>query len=109
MDNETTHGVKLLTTTALSRHDAAALDLVDDFVSNQRPAVTRLADGLSGAARVRAEHSVDLLDRVGRRTADLRAALSCGPATSGSDSLGPKPPTCPGASRAGQTGSGDGH
>ncbi|GIH12308.1 DUF5667 domain-containing protein [Rugosimonospora africana] len=103
MDNETTQGIRLLTGVALNQHDSTALNLIDDFVTTQRPLVTQLTGDLSGPARARAQQSVNLLDQVGRRVAGLRGSLLCGSAGTASDALGPKPPACPGASRAGQT------
>jgi hypothetical protein len=110
LDNQAAEGVRLLTSAALIERDSTALDLVDDYVTAQRPVIIGLLTGLSGPALTRAEHSLSLIDRIGKRAADLRAALTCGPADAGSDSLGPKPPPCPGASRVGQTGpDGAGH
>ncbi|GAA5177887.1 DUF5667 domain-containing protein [Rugosimonospora acidiphila] len=104
MDAETTQGVRLLTAMALNQHNPTALSLIDDFVSTQRPEVVRLVTGLTGLARTRAAQSLRLLDQIGERSAALRASLSCGLNGTASDTLGPKPPPCPGASRAGQTG-----
>jgi hypothetical protein len=110
MDVQAAQGVRLLTAAALSRHDSTALDLVDGFVTTQRPVIEHLMAGLAGPSWSRADQSLALIDQIGRRTADLRAALSCGPGNAGSDALGPQPPPCPGASRAGQTGpDGSGH
>jgi hypothetical protein len=109
MDSETIQGTRLLTAVALNQHDSTALDLVDDFVTSQRPLVDRLLVGLSGPAQARAEQSLNLLDQVGRRAAALRGSLLCGLGGTASDTLGPKPPACPGASRAGQTPGSAGH
>lgn len=103
MDNQTVQGIRLLTGVAVNQHDSTALNVIDDFVTVQRPLVTQLTTNLSGPAKARAEQSVNLLDQVGRRVAGLRAALLCGSAVTASDALGPTPPACPGASRAGQT------
>jgi hypothetical protein len=103
MDNETTHGVRLLTGTALARHDSIALDLIDDFVTGQRPAIAAMAVGPTGAAGDRIQQSLNLIDQIGQRVAALRAGLSCGSGEGGSDLLGPIAPSCPGASQAGQT------
>jgi hypothetical protein len=104
MDIESAQGVRLLTAAALDRHDSTALDLIDDFVTVQRPVIENLMAGLSGPDWSRADQSRALIDQIGRRTADLRAALSCAPGNAGSDALGPRPPACPGASSAGQGG-----
>jgi hypothetical protein len=103
MDTETIQGIRLLTAVAVNQHDSTALDVIDDFVTAQRPLVTQLTADLSGPAKVRADQSVNLLDQVGRRVAALRAALLCGSTVTASDPLGPTPPACPGASRTGQT------
>jgi hypothetical protein len=95
MDADTRQGVRLLTTAAADRRDPAALDAIDEFLTDQQGAVGGLLDRVGGNARTRAVESLDLLNQVGKRSAALRTALSCGtPTASGSDSLGPKPKQC---------------
>lgn len=92
MDAETRHGVKLLTSAAVNRHDPVALDAIDRFVGVQRRNVAGLRD--ESGARTRVDESLELLDSVARRSAALRTSLSCGAA--GSDALGPVPKRCGG-------------
>jgi hypothetical protein len=95
LDQQTTVGVRLLTSAALSRHNAATLDPIDSFVAAQRPVLTDLLDTVSQRDRPRARESLDLLTRIGTRTADLRRTIAC-PADGRSDSIGPLPPVCTG-------------
>ncbi|MEU4566578.1 DUF5667 domain-containing protein [Micromonospora sp. NPDC023956] len=96
MDEDTRQGVRLLTTTAVQRTDAAGLDAVDTFVTGQRRAVTALLDGASRAERDRARSSLALLDAAEQRSDALRAALVCGaPQEGGTDLLGPTAGACP--------------
>jgi hypothetical protein len=88
MDTETRAAVKLLMGTAMDRHDAAPLDLVDGFVQAQRADLT----GLNDSPRVR--QSMALLDRIAARSAAVRAAVRCGTGTVRTDDLGPLPGTC---------------
>ncbi|WBB79046.1 DUF5667 domain-containing protein [Micromonospora sp. WMMD882] len=95
MDEDTRHGVRLLTTATAHRSDPAGLDAVDAFLDGQRRAVAALADGASRAERDRTRQSLLLLDAAGRRSATLRTNLPCGiPATGRTDSLGPVPGSC---------------
>jgi hypothetical protein len=95
LDQQTTVGVRLLTSAALSHHNAAPLDAIDSFVAAQRPVLTDLLDTVGQRDRPRARESLDLLTRIGSRTADLRRTIAC-PADGRSDSIGPLPPACPG-------------
>jgi hypothetical protein len=91
MDSETRQGVKLLNTTAAERRDRAALDAIDSFAADQLRGAVRLRDGLSGAARTRADSSVRLLEDTLARSKGLRAALRCNAVAAGTDVLGPVP------------------
>ncbi|MFJ5618092.1 DUF5667 domain-containing protein [Micromonospora sp. NPDC093243] len=96
MDADTRQGVRLLTTTAVQRSDAAGLDAVNTFVTGQRRAVSDLLDGAGRADRERTRRSLTLLDAVRERSDALRAAIGCGlPAPVASDTLGPAPASCP--------------
>ena len=53
MNDGTRAGVRLLTSASVNRHDPAALNLVDSFVSGQRPALTALQNSLPGVVRAR--------------------------------------------------------
>jgi len=102
MDDETRQGVKLLTTTAMNRHETAPLDAVDSFVGSQHLALSGLAARLTGPADTQVRTSTDLLDAITGRTAALRATLVCDrpaeaqPAPVGPryDELGPRPAQC---------------
>ncbi|WP_175649078.1 DUF5667 domain-containing protein [Micromonospora avicenniae] len=96
MDADTRQGVRLLTAAAVQRADAASLDTVNTFVTEQRRAVSDLLDGANRTNRGRTRESLELLDSVRERSDALRAALGCGiPAPVASDSLGPAPDVCP--------------
>ncbi|MFI6229797.1 DUF5667 domain-containing protein [Micromonospora echinospora] len=96
MDEDTRQGVRLLTTTAVERADAAGLDAVDTFVTGQRRAVAALLDGASRAERDRARGSLALLDAARQRSDALRASLTCGAPQAGTaDLLGPTAGPCP--------------
>jgi hypothetical protein len=111
MDDDTRQGVKLLNASAVQRRDDTPLDAVDSFVTGQRQQITGILDRLSEPQRERAVDSLALLDRVSQRAKALRNTLDCsGPATAGTDALGPKPGTCwtpgqgdPGSGRGSQT------
>jgi Domain of unknown function (DUF5667) len=93
LDQQTTTGVRLLTSAAVARHDAGPLDAVDAFVAAQRPVVAGLLDTRDQRDRSRAQQSLDLLNRVSDRVRVLRDALAC-PADGRSDALGPLPAAC---------------
>jgi hypothetical protein len=95
MDADTRKGVKLLTTSAVTRRDSKPLATVDDFVGRQRQTLMPALDRLGPANRERAIGSLSLLDSVRGRTDDLRAGLACTPITAaGADTLGPKLKGC---------------
>ncbi|MGY0234919.1 DUF5667 domain-containing protein [Longispora urticae] len=94
MDNETRQGIRLLTSGAVDRRDATALDSVDAFVAAQRKGVADLLTRTSGD-RGRVVTSLTLLDDVATRSTSLRGVLNC-MSSSGSvlDDLGPIPQKC---------------
>jgi hypothetical protein len=95
MDNETRTAVRLLTGAAVSRHDPAALDVLDRFTAVQRQALTALKADLPGAAQGTVQPSLALLDQVHLRSVGLRATLGCDNlADSRVDELGPVPNHC---------------
>ncbi|WP_446217086.1 DUF5667 domain-containing protein [Micromonospora sp. IBHARD004] len=97
MDADTRQGVRLLTTVAAQRSDAAGLDAVNVFVTGQRRAVSGLLDRSDHVERDRTRRSLALLDAVRKRSDELRAAIACGlPTPAASDALGPAPTDCPG-------------
>jgi hypothetical protein len=96
MDDDARQGVRLLTTAATSRQDRAALDLIDEFVAEQRVALDALANEVGGADATRVADSVGLLNRIERRSHELRVSLDeCGGSpAAGLDSLGPRAGDC---------------
>ena len=95
MDNETRTGVRLLAGAAVSRHDPAALDVIDSFTTVQRQALTTLRANLPGAAQGKVQPSLAVLDGVHLRSVGLRATLRCDNLTdSRVDDLGPVPNHC---------------
>jgi len=91
LDSQTTDGVRLLTSAAVSHHDATILARVDAFVADQRPVLTDLLDTVSQPDRPRARQSLDLLTAIGTRATALRRTMACA-ADGRSDALGPLPP-----------------
>lgn len=95
MDADTRDGARLLATSATEHDDEAPLDAIGVFVSDQREAVSSLLDATSAAERQRASASLALLDAIGKRADELRAALPCDGESSGDgDELGPRPAAC---------------
>jgi hypothetical protein len=94
MDAETRAGVRLLTSTAMDRHDRTGLDLVDAFVPQQRADLMRLGD----SPRIR--QSLALLDQISARSGQLRPDLGCAAGPAGTDSLGAVPRPCPTGTRS---------
>jgi hypothetical protein len=95
MDNDTTKGVGLLTTSAVARHDVQPLTTVGNFAAGQQRTFSPVLSKLSATNRARALTSISLLDAVQQRVDDLHSGLSCTSATSiGSDALGPKLKGC---------------
>jgi hypothetical protein len=102
MDADTRVGTRLLTTAAVQRRDAAALDALTTFASVQTARIRDMEDaGLPAADLQRANESRSLLGRVNERADALRYLLRCDGTTTGrNDDLGPKPGAC--GSAAGQ-------
>jgi hypothetical protein len=91
LDAQTTAGVRLLTSAAVSHHDVAILDGVDAFIADQRPVLTDLLNTVGQPDRPRTRQSLDLLTAIGTRATALRRTIGC--AVDGrSDALGPLPP-----------------
>ncbi|MFD0821281.1 DUF5667 domain-containing protein, partial [Micromonospora zhanjiangensis] len=78
MDADTRYGVKLLTTAAVQRHEAAALDALGGFVAGHRAQVGALLNGAGPVERERVTDSLALLDQIRNRADGLRAGLTCG-------------------------------
>lgn len=95
MDADTRQGIKLLTTSAAQRRDAAALDAIGKFLTGQQRQINGLLVNAAGPEYDRASASLGLLDVIGQRADLLRAALRCGAEPAARvDSLGPLPGTC---------------
>jgi Domain of unknown function (DUF5667) len=94
MDADATQGVKLLTTSAVTREDPTGLNYVDSFVDTQRRVLTPALERLNNANRERALASLDLLDRVQGRSEHIRDGLACDAELAPSDALGPSLSSC---------------
>jgi len=101
MDADARQGIKLLTTSAVQRKNAVALDVIDHFLDQQRQPVAGLLDGATWAERDRAAESLTLLDTIKRRADGLRVSLACDAGATGrADALGPTPRGCAAAGRS---------
>jgi hypothetical protein len=105
MDADTQQGVRVLVTTALNKHDTAALDAIDGFVVSQRTQVASMLHSSDGPSREKVRGSLALLTAVEDRATAARSALACGANPTGSDPLGPIV-SCP-ASAADQPNTGE--
>jgi hypothetical protein len=107
MDVQTADGVAWLTQRAVDTRTSAPLDELTVWSSGQAAGLTELRPGIPADAQADAAASAGLLDQVTERVDGLRTALTCpsGPATEGSDALGPVPGTC--AAPAPSVGGGD--
>jgi hypothetical protein len=108
MDGETLEGVRLLTASAMTRRDTAALDAIDGFVNKQRGAAEKLKASAAGDARTRATKSLSLLEEIEHRSKALRPLVKCGAtAVAAPDRYGPVPISgaCKTPNKPGGTGS----
>lgn len=98
MDAHAEEGASLLATQAVAGRDAAPVVGLADWAGRQSAELTALQARLPSGAATASQESLDLLARVSDRATGLRAALACadGPATAGTDELGPVPVECPG-------------
>ncbi|MCW2636108.1 MAG: hypothetical protein JWQ99_2475, partial [Blastococcus sp.] len=116
MDTQTTDGAAWLGERAVTTEDAAPLDGLATWAADQSAGLSALASDVPAAARNAFDDSLALLADVSGRATGLEAALDCasGPATDGSDPLGPVPaacapaPTTPGNGSTAGTGSAPG-
>jgi hypothetical protein len=97
MDQQTTEGAAWLTRQAVQDHSSAPVHALSAWTTGQRAELAAAQSSMPSAARSAAAASLDLLGQVSQRVGDLTTALACpsGPATSGTDALGPVPGTCP--------------
>jgi hypothetical protein len=87
--------VKLLTESAVARHDVMPLNQVDSFVAAQTQMFAPMLDQLNPARRERADESLALIRDVEERAELLRTGLACDTVTrDGADALGPKLRDC---------------
>lgn len=92
MDSDTRAGVRLLTTTAVSRSDDAELVGLGAWTTDQSRLLSTATPRLPGDVRRRAADSLALLGTVSARVASLRGTLDCAcPAVVPVDDLGPLP------------------
>ncbi|GIF11015.1 DUF5667 domain-containing protein [Actinoplanes teichomyceticus] len=95
MDADTRKGVRLITTSAVSRKDARQLTTLDTFVAEQRATFQPALERLTSVNRERAMTSLGLLTDVAQRTEQLRIGLDCERVVpAGSDVLGPRLRDC---------------
>jgi hypothetical protein len=97
MDQQTTQGTWWLTTQALPASDRAALAELSDWAQGQSAGLARIATAIPAAAQPAFTAATGLVSAVTARAAALQEAVSCagGPATGGTDELGPLPAACP--------------
>jgi hypothetical protein len=96
MDAQTSEGATWLTRRALDTGSSAPLEELAGWTAAQAAALDDVRSAVPAAAADDAAASADLLLRVDERAAALRLAFDCpaGPATDGSDALGPVPVPC---------------
>ena len=97
MDAQTQEGTALLAAQAVDRRDTAPVDGLAGWADRQTAELTALRPDLPAEAAAAAQVSLELLNDVSGRAAGLQTALACpgGPATAGTDELGPVPAECP--------------
>jgi hypothetical protein len=98
MDTQTLDGAAWLAERALETGSSAPLEELAGWSAGQAAALDGLLEsGIPSSAADDVADSTSLLERIDDRIAELRVALDCasGPATAGSDDLGPVPVDCP--------------
>lgn len=94
LDDDMRQGSQLLTTAAIERGEAAGLQVIEQFVGQQRPQLVTLSNRLNGAAKARANDSLALIDRIDNRAEGLREMTNCPSREVGVDELGVVPLFC---------------
>ena len=96
MDAQTLDGAAWLTRRAVETGSSAPLDDLSSWSAGQSAALEEILAEVPEGASAEAAESAALLGAVEERVAGLRAVLACagGPATEGSDDLGPRPGDC---------------
>lgn len=104
MDAQTRDGAAWLAQRAVETGSSAPLEDLSSWSAGQSAALEGLMADVPRGAQAEAAGSAALLDSLDDRVTGLRAVLDCagGPATAGSDELGPRPGNCasPGGSPA---------
>jgi hypothetical protein len=111
MDQQTAEGVAWLTERAVRDDTATPLAGLRTWTTKQSTGLTALVPAVPDGAREAVVGSLALLAQVSSRRQGLESALTCpaGPATAGSDALGPLPADCvatPSSASAGRSGGG---
>jgi hypothetical protein len=96
MDAQTTEGASWLATRAVQTGTASSLEFLAQWTAQQSADLSALVSEVPAGARDAMGNSLALLGQVGARDVALQNALTCpaGPATAGSDGLGPVPTDC---------------
>jgi hypothetical protein len=96
MDAQTTEGASWLTTQAAQTRSPSSLDFLSQWSAQQSADLSALVPEVPSGARDAMGNSLALLTEISARDTSLQAALACpaGPATSGTDALGPVPVAC---------------
>jgi uncharacterized membrane protein YgcG len=97
MDRQTRDGAAWQGRLAVERHDQAPLHRLGAWSDSQFAGLLALRPEIPAAAKEQYIASLSVLDGIGLRVDGLSAALACagGPATRGTDVLGPVPASCP--------------
>ena len=96
MDAQTLEGAAWMAGRAVEIGSRAPLDDLSSWSAGQSAALDGLLGDVPEDARAEAADSATLLGAVEKRVAELRTVFGCagGPATAGSDELGPRPGGC---------------
>jgi hypothetical protein len=96
MDAQTTAGATWLAERAVETGSSASLDDLGSWSAVQSAELEDIRDDVPRDAQDEAAGSAALLDSIEQRVEELRTALDCpaGPATDGTDALGPVPGEC---------------
>jgi hypothetical protein len=96
MDAQTAEGASWLATRAAQTGTSSPLDFLAQWTAQQSADLSALVPKVPQGARDAMGNSLALLNQVNARDTALRDALACpaGPATTGTDSLGPVPAAC---------------
>ena len=109
MDDQTTRGAWWVATTSVAAGRAGDLTALASWAADQETGLAALGDGAPTAVAPALAASADLAAAVADRATGLVEALGCatGPATSGTDDLGPRPAPCVPSTHHAMTRTGD--